>query len=540
MTLKELIGYDKEFYINGSNISYPENFKDAMNTLLFNDTLSIVVSQNNEEKICIGFDCGPSVLPRYVIASYEDTRKIIQLKLVDGNNIYDVKFLTDENNKNSSLYSEFKKSMLSAIILLHIFYLVYKDISNTSNPSNFRFSYESCFSYFTDENIFNNYMDDPIGNRFVEMEAVYQQAANTFENFCNSLDDIEVLSSAVEGTDMTNEFVYRNSGFNKFGNSNDVAKVAKQVIFDSLSDEEKMDYLKDDVYDAVKKYVDGLNDADKALIPTKESIKGYIPSKLFCNVVKMVKYGIEHNDMSMQNILLKGSPGVGKSKMAVALAYVFQMPYRYTQGYKTMDASEYRGTTIASEGKLTTKTDTPMAETARRGGVFVDEDNNYSNEGENTVKNSLLVAPYSMVLADMTTVKRHPFSIFVMTANPEMKGARPINEAYKDRHFIIIDLPSPQDEVLVKMLVNESNISPMIAKKMVDAWHTINLSIKEDNEFADLLTPRSLVNWAKQTVILNNASEACEYNILGALCSSDEFKDKVRTTIIYPRFGDKE
>ena len=60
----------------------------------------------------------------------------------------------------------------------------------------------------------------------------------------------------------------------------------------------------------------------------------------------------------------------------------------------------------------------------------MDDDNNYAAEGEGTVKNSVLIAPYTIKLADGTMAKRHPFSIFMMSANPDMKGARPINEAY--------------------------------------------------------------------------------------------------------------
>ena len=54
----------------------------------------------------------------------------------------------------------------------------------------------------------------------------------------------------------------------------------------------------------------------------------------------------------------------------------------------------------------------------------------YAAEGEGTVKNSILIAPYTIKLADGTMAKRHPFSIFMMSANPDAKGSRPINEAY--------------------------------------------------------------------------------------------------------------
>ena len=61
--------------------------------------------------------------------------------------------------------------------------------------------------------------------------------------------------------------------------------------------------------------------------------------------------------------------------MAVAIAYVFSMPYRFTQSFKTADASEYIGTTVADNGVLKTNIDTQFAQTVLRGGVHMDDDN---------------------------------------------------------------------------------------------------------------------------------------------------------------------
>ena len=199
---------------------------------------------------------------------------------------------------------------------------------------------------------------------------------------------------------------------------------------DSKTYQEQMKQLKDEVWPLVKDYYEGLSDEDKALVPDENRLGIYIPTPVFINTVKIIADGLKNHEMDSQNVLLKGPPGVGKSVMAVALAYVFSMPYRFTQSYKTADASEYIGTTVADNGILKTNIETQFAQTVMRGGVHMDDDNNYAAEGEGTVKNSILIAPYTIKLADGTMAKRHPFSIFMMSANPDMKGARPINEAY--------------------------------------------------------------------------------------------------------------
>lgn len=299
----------------------------------------------------------------------------------------------------------------------------------------------------------------------------------------------------------------------------------------------KMEVLRNEVFPIVESFYQSLSDEDKALVPSDKLADGYIPTQTFEDTVHILADSLQRNDMEGQNILLMGPPGVGKSMMAMMLAYVFRMPYRFTQGYKTMDASEYRGTTIARDGVLHTNTDTPFANTVRRGGVFCDDDNNYSNEGENTVKNSVLIEPFELPLADQTVIKRHPFSIFVMTANPTQRGARPINEAVKDRHCIIIDLEPLSDAHLQQMVMQRTGYEDAaIVSRMIECWHLINSRLKDGDEDGDELTPRTLVNWARQTRILGDTVRAAKYNLLGALCGDETLRRDILNTVIMPRF----
>ena len=309
---------------------------------------------------------------------------------------------------------------------------------------------------------------------------------------------------------------------------------------DAVTYQEEMRNLKEDMYPLVKEYYESLSDADKALVPDEEKLGIYIPTQMFRNIVKIVADGLKNQDMDSQNILLKGPPGVGKSVMAVALAYVFSMPYRFTQSYKTADASEYIGTTVADNGVLKTNVETPFAQTVLHGGVHMDDDNNYAAEGEGTVKNSILIAPYTLKLADGTMAKRHPFSIFMMSANPDMKGARPINEAAKDRYCVIIDMKKLTQNELVRMVKERSHYTDeTMLVRMTEAWEKVNEHVIQTGESADLLTPRSLVHWAKQTRIIGNPLEASRYNLLGALCASEQYCEDVYNTVLRPLFGER-
>lgn len=300
----------------------------------------------------------------------------------------------------------------------------------------------------------------------------------------------------------------------------------------------QMHELREEMFPLVKDYYESLSDEDKALVPDDDKLGIYIPTKKFKNIVRILADGIQNGEKDTQNVLLKGPPGVGKSTMAVAIAYVFSMPYRFTQSYKTADASEYIGMTVADNGVLKTNVETQFAQTVLRGGVHMDDDNNYAAEGEGTVKNSILIAPYTIKLADGTMAKRHPFSIFMMSANPDSKGSRPINEAYKDRFCAILDLEKLSSEDMVRMVRERSRFDDEeTILRMVEAWDKINNDIAKTGETADMLSPRSLVNWAKQTRILGDVIEAADYNLLAALCASEEYKQNVLDNIIRPLLG---
>lgn len=307
---------------------------------------------------------------------------------------------------------------------------------------------------------------------------------------------------------------------------------------ETKSFQRQMQDLKEEMYPLVQEYYESLSDEDKALVPDEEKLGIYIPTKKFINIVRILADGIKRGEKDTQNVLLKGPPGCGKSTMAVAIAYVFSMPYRFTQSYKTADASEYIGTTVAENGVLKTNVETQFSKTVMRGGVHMDDDNNYAAEGEGTVKNSILIAPYTLKLADGTMAKRHPFSIFMMSANPDAKGSRPINEAYKDRFCAIIDLEKLSQNDMVRMVRERSHYEDEgMLIRMVEVWEAINKDISESGEEADMLSPRSLVNWAKQTRIIGDPIEAAEYNLLGALCAGEEYRTNVLDNIIRPRLG---
>lgn len=305
---------------------------------------------------------------------------------------------------------------------------------------------------------------------------------------------------------------------------------------------EELKYLRESIASTMESFIKGLSEEMIQAIPTEAQVQDYIPTQEFEDVCYFIEDNLSRGKM-YNNILFWGPPGNGKSAFAKALAFVFQMPYRFEQGFGSKDAGDYSGTTIANNGVLNTSIETDFVKAMRDGGVFADDDFNYAKEAEQTFKNSILEAPYIAKLANQTEIHRNPFAIYIATANPDCRGARGIPEAFKNRCYIDMHWKPLSDELLIKHMETEADFHDVaVLKKMVECYHAINNAIgigMDKKEEANNLTPRNLVFWANQTRVLKgNAIRAAEYNIIGALGSdaSEQFLSQVRENMIKPRF----
>ena len=63
----------------------------------------------------------------------------------------------------------------------------------------------------------------------------------------------------------------------------------------------------------------------------------------------------------------------------------------------------------------------------------------------------------------------------MMSANPDAKGSRPINEAYKDRFCAILDLEKLSKNDMIRMVRERSHFeNEDIISRMIEAWEKIN------------------------------------------------------------------
>lgn len=203
-----------------------------------------------------------------------------------------------------------------------------------------------------------------------------------------------------------------------------------------------------------------------------------------------------------ENVLIYGPTGPGKTMVARAYAETDQVafyPFNCSAG----------GTLSGLVGKMTMQPDGkfvwqdgPLTALARRGGVF------YLNEVNMLPPNiaaslfGLLDARRQLVLEDHDgeIVNVHPNFQIIADYNPDYRGTRPLNEAFKNRFPVKVEWD--YDTVVEKSLVVSGSLRDMASKlrKMVGTEIQTPVSTNMLMEF-EKFTSRYSVRWAGENFI---------------------------------------
>ncbi|MEK3886246.1 ATP-binding protein [Bacillus sp. FSL K6-3431] len=162
-----------------------------------------------------------------------------------------------------------------------------------------------------------------------------------------------------------------------------------------------------------------------------------------------------------KNVLLKGPTGSGKTKLAETLSYLFKQPMHSINCSVDMDAEALLGfKTIGVDGGVNTIefVPGPVVKSMNRGHFLYIDEINMAKPETLPILNSVL--DYRRTLFNPFTGEViHAMKTFGVIAaiNEGYIGTVQLNEALKNR-FVVIDIPYVQNEVLKKVLVNESNL----------------------------------------------------------------------------------
>lgn len=144
-----------------------------------------------------------------------------------------------------------------------------------------------------------------------------------------------------------------------------------------------------------------------------------------------------------ENILIEGHAGSGKTMSVIAYASARGHRYYNVSSHIGLEASQLFGKWIpTTEGHFKWQ-DGAVTEIVRNGGVLLLNEINFIPERVSTVLFSLLDDRREIQLMDNAgeVIKAHNDLLIVGDMNPNYRGTRPMNQAWKDRFHHVLEFP---------------------------------------------------------------------------------------------------
>lgn len=278
-----------------------------------------------------------------------------------------------------------------------------------------------------------------------------------------------------------------------------------------------------------------LTPEEKALIPNFDLQEMKISPQIE-KLAKMVKE--EHNgEFPVNNIMLYGEAGAGKSTAAKILAQLWGLPYRFINLSLNSEESDLIGTYRPKEDGTFEFFEPAFAQTFRNGGVIELMEINYARPGALGVLNSALDDTAKITLGNGEVVSRHPNCIIIATTNVDYAGCQKMNEALKDRFHQIIHIEKlPSDDLVDIVMRASGNNDAALIRKMVDAVEKISKKILEEQIVGGVCSTRQLINWARDVKYTHDPIESAKTTILPGISLDFEIQQEIIDTILKPMF----
>ena len=207
------------------------------------------------------------------------------------------------------------------------------------------------------------------------------------------------------------------------------------------------------------------NEAQKQMIPDIDSIwDSYECSeserrmivRVFMSLqekLAMIRKSITFDEImdssaTVENLLLMGPPGCGKTYGVAAMCAALGLPLGVHVCQSNMEESHVEGDAKIINGAIQT-VPSKVGELYAIGGCIDLEEINLAEPGIlQGVIGQALEYPYIFKYNGYYEMRRHPLTVFVGTMNPEAEGTRALNEALASRfsHTVIVE-PAPRAEM---------------------------------------------------------------------------------------------
>ena len=204
------------------------------------------------------------------------------------------------------------------------------------------------------------------------------------------------------------------------------------------------------------------NSIEVAKVPDRKWADTYISRKLEGGITEFQLF-----DTAManhENILIRGHAGSGKT-MSV-LAYASARGYRYynVSSNVGLEPSHLFGSWIPTESGTFQWQDGAVTSVVRHGGVLLLNEIDFMPERITTILFSLLDDRRQIQLMENggEIIEAHPDLLVIGDHNPNYRGSRPMNQAWKDRFHHKVEYP--YDRAVERKLIPSSTLLEIVDK----------------------------------------------------------------------------
>lgn len=204
------------------------------------------------------------------------------------------------------------------------------------------------------------------------------------------------------------------------------------------------------------------NSIEVAKVPDRKWADTYISRKLEGGITEFQLF-----DTAManhENILIRGHAGSGKT-MSV-LAYASARGYRYynVSSNVGLEPSHLFGSWIPTESGTFQWQDGAVTSVVRHGGVLLLNEIDFMPERITTILFSLLDDRRQIQLMENggEIIEAHPDLLIIGDHNPNYRGSRPMNQAWKDRFHHKVEYP--YDKAIERKLIPSSTLLEIVDK----------------------------------------------------------------------------
>lgn len=253
-----------------------------------------------------------------------------------------------------------------------------------------------------------------------------------------------------------------------------------------------------------------------AEIPSPKWAKEYVNRKVIGSMSEFDIY--DHAIANAENVLIFGPTGSGKTMSAIAYASARGLNYYNISSHNGSEPSEWIGRWIPTADGHYKWQDGAVTQIVRNGGVLLLNEVNFLPERVTTAIFSLLDDRRHLQLMGNNgeIVHAHPNLLIIADMNPNYRGTRPMNEAFKDRwaHKLEFDY----DPTIERKLVKSKALLDM-AKQLRDG--------ESRREISTPISTRQLVTFSK-----NIGKLGLDYAIYSFLNGFSDMKERNAVRVI--------